>query len=180
MELTEFMQQGSHDKHPISLWLLHERGKTRSEVKPLISLCVMMLFVVAGFGITSLYTFPKNEQICLQLPREMEAWPPAARPPLLQAVSCIGSGVQVLWKRHRGGWKTLISTDFFFLFLSRFHRWSPLFLNTGGKTLPFNLKRGTNKAFFFLSFFLVRQRFGHEWGVLRLFLSPLPSLPPHQ
>lgn len=75
--------------------------------------------------------------------RETGGWPPAAHPPPLQAVSCIGSAVQGFWKRHRGGWKILISTDF--LFLSRCS--NPLFfVSKGGKMPPFTLKRGTNKA----------------------------------
>lgn len=64
----------------------------------------------------------------------------------------------------------------FFLFLSHFHPWSLLFLNKGGKTLPFTLKRGTNKVFSFFG----GKGLACEWRLLRLFFffSPLPSLPP--
>lgn len=62
-------------------------------------------------GVSEVHNFPAGEQICPSLPAggETGSGPPAARPPLLQAVSCIGSGIQAFWKRHRGGWKTLIS-----------------------------------------------------------------------
>lgn len=55
----------------------------------------------------------------------------------------------MLWKRHRGGWKTLISTDLFFKFLSHFHCWSPLFSFLFFKQEREKLNRGTNKVFFF-------------------------------
>lgn len=65
----------------------------------------------------------------------------------------------------RGGWETRI-----------FHCWSPLFfLNKGGKMLPVIVKRGTNKSWVF---FFWGKGLTCEWSVLRLFPSPLPSLPP--
>lgn len=111
------------------------------------SILPLMWCVTAELGFSGVHNFPPNEQICPERPRErLQAAPLQLVPPLLQAVSCIGSGIQVLWKRHRGGWKTLISADFF-LFLSHFHCWSPLFVQPERETLPFILKRGTNKVF---------------------------------
>ena len=49
----------------------------------------LLLSIVAATGINKVHNFPTNLSTASQ--RETEGWPPAARLPLLQAVSCIGS-----------------------------------------------------------------------------------------
>lgn len=44
--------------------------------------------------LTQVHNFFTNEQICLEL--QPWSWSPSASPPMLQAVSCIGSAIQVL------------------------------------------------------------------------------------
>lgn len=106
--------------------------------------------------------------LCCRVVEQMDNPPPGWSHvvclPLLQAVSCIGSGIQELWKTHRGGWKTLISTHF--LFLS--HCWSCLFLKQGRENASIQFEKRHQQG----------KGLVCEWRALRVFFSAHPSLPP--
>lgn len=111
--------------------------------------------------------------------------PPCSSSPT--ASSCL-----LHWFRHSSALKetqgrvedsNLHRLFFYFLFLSHFHCWSPLFFlfffkQEREKLFHSFWKEALTRFFFFFFFFFRGKGLACEWRVLRLFFSPLPSLPP--
>ena len=98
---------------------------------------------VPDLGITEVHNFSTDLQICPQLRRETEGWPPCSSSPTASSCLLHWFSRSSALKETQGRLEdSTLQTSF--LFVSHFHCWSPPFLNKGGKTLLFNLKRGTN------------------------------------
>lgn len=109
--------------------------------------------IAAESGVGEVHNFLTNEQICpYSYPeRDWRLPPPCSSSPT--ASSCL-----LHWFRHSSALKetqgrvedsNLHRPFFYFLFLSHFHCWSPLFSFLFFKQEREKLKRGTNKVFFF-------------------------------